>query len=175
MKVFLDLDGVIVDFMGGLEREFNITIPVSSIYVGWREIVKLTHLSNTAFWKRIDLDFWKNLEKTVFADQLLALVDQFNPTILTKPTIDGASGKQAWIKKNMNDYFSAGKYLIGPDKAAVAGPDRLLIDDNEDNVSDWLSEGGDAILVPAPWNILHGTNPIVYIYKQLTSIFGDEY
>ena len=55
------------------------------------------------------------------------------------------------------------QYLIGPPKHLCAKPGVLLIDDRDKNVADFLGLGAHAILVPRPWNSLHGREPISYL------------
>ncbi len=41
-------------------------------------------------------------------------------------------------------------------KSLLAGPDTLLIDDKDENITEFRAGGGHGILVPRPWNKLHG-------------------
>ncbi len=50
------------------------------------------------------------------------------------------------------------RYLMGPAKHFCSGPGRVLIDDSDKNVIEFLRSGGQAILVPRPWNMLRGMN-----------------
>lgn len=174
-KIFLDLDGVIVDFIGGAIEYYNLKCAYSEI-TSWDAIHNHTKMLNQEFWDGLDETFWYRLKKTWFADTILALVEPFKPCILTAPRPNGgATGKQMWIKENLPDYFDDERYLIGPGKRCVAGPETLLIDDYDRNVNEWRLAGGSAILVPQPWNSNSGEEVIEHVYKRLTQIIGGDW
>lgn len=151
MKIFLDLDGIIRDFVQGVIDKFNLNITHQDINE-WNWFEKNMNMSASEFWEQLDYDFWVNLPKTPLADEVLELVNSFKPVILTSPTLNSAGSAQAWIRKNLPDYFDSKRYLIGPAKWACANEDSLLIDDSDRNINEFECAGGKAILFPAPWN-----------------------
>lgn len=151
MKWFLDLDGVIVDFIAGIIKFWNLKCTHNDIKT-WESLYDFFDGTEEEFWAPLPEIFWENLGFTPEAEAILDLIAPFKPTILTAPPWTGASGKQRWIRKHLPEYFDHGRYLIGPDKDIVAGPGRVLIDDGEHNIDAWVEAGGLGILVPRPWN-----------------------
>ena len=151
MKWFLDLDGCIVDFVGGVMKHYDLKCSYNDIKM-WDSLYDYWSGTQAEFWEGIPESFWENLDFTPEGKKILDLVAPFKPTILTAPPRTGASGKQKWIQKNLPEYFDHGRYLIGPAKEAVAGPGRVLIDDADHNIRSWVKAGGIGILVPRAWN-----------------------
>ena len=58
------------------------------------------------------------------------------------------------------------QFLIGPSKHLCAKPGVLLIDDSDKNVAAFQEQGGSSLLVPRPWNSLHGRDPMSYLGEQ---------
>ena len=82
------------------------------------------------------------------------------------------SGKRVWVDKYVNKWFDRKVTLIvGGDKHLLAGPDRLLLDDNDKNVADFVKAKGYALLFPQRWN-KHKADPsglLMGVYKGLNA------
>ena len=65
------------------------------------------------------------------------------------------------------------QFLIGPSKHLCANPETLLIDDSDKNVDSFRKCGGQAVLVPRPWNSLHGLNALDHLTTAFYSLFGE--
>ena len=98
--------------------------------------------------------FWVDLEWLPWGKELYDICTAFAPTVLmsTPAPMGGApmsaAGKLTWIARNLPDadYALTGcKHLFNP-------TGQLLIDDRQKNVDTFREHGGDAILIPAPWN-----------------------
>lgn len=181
MRIFIDLDGVLVDLVKGVREHFQMGpdwTPDKFRFEYEREF----HMTEAEFWWQLDFEFWENLGFTDDALNILEALqpgnlmprttispevrDFFRPIILTSPTRDNAGAKQAWIKKNMPDYFADGRYVITSSKSYLAGPNRILIDDYEQNIEKWEDAGGIGILYPRPWNYLRGVKHPVNHFKR---------
>jgi 5'(3')-deoxyribonucleotidase len=164
-RCFLDVDGVLADFVGGVHRKLGIEFsydawPYKKGPEGWNfhdEIgITFEDLSELC-----DFEFWKNLEWTPDGHDILRVVLRyFDPnqiTLLTSPmpNVMSASGKMAWIMDKLPAYkFRTGIWTDS--KAILAGvPDSVLVDDHQKNTDVWQAGGGRAVLVPRPWNCLH--------------------
>ena len=81
-------------------------------------------------------------------------IEQSGLGFLTQPVRDPASlaGKKEW----KHEHYPGIPFLIGDQKRLVSAPGFVLVDDHFKNVEDWRDGGGDAILVPGPWNPLRG-------------------
>jgi len=153
MQYFLDLDGVIVDFVGGIIKYYKLKCTEFDI-CAWDSLYDWYPGTVAEFWAGIPESFWENLAFTPEGPAIIDLLarEGIKATILTAPPWTGATGKQKWIRKNLPEYFDHGRYLIGPSKTCVARPGAVLIDDAEHNIDDWVKAGGLGILVPRPWN-----------------------
>ena len=57
-------------------------------------------------------------------------------------------------------------------KHFCARPDALLIDDSDHNVEAFLAHGGQAILVPRPWNPLHCMPTLTFLDDAFKMFFN---
>jgi hypothetical protein len=129
----------------------------------WNEVEEMAlkkGLSPAQFWDGQDDEFWSTLPmydySKGFISKLESVVGKENICLLTSPTLTSAGGTQQWIRNCLPDYFDSKQYLIGPAKYMVAGPGKLLIDDNDGHFEEFVKHGGDAILFPQPWNQKRG-------------------
>lgn len=150
--VYLDMDGVIADFFGGVEKMFGVK--------HWKELTsKLTggELKQEVIDRITGSDFFANLPKFPTADSLIQLVKSATGgrfSILTSPLIgdheNSATQKKAWISKNIEQ----------PDEIIVSGrkekwskqkdgTPNILIDDRPVNIERWEAKGGFGILYQA--------------------------
>lgn len=158
MKIFVDMDGVLTDFVGQCEILFERKLnpwPEPGNYA----TDKLLGLTPTEFWGKIDSMkevFWTGMRKTSEATQLLELcvrvAGKDNVAILTSPSQNPWChyGKAMWIKNHFPSFQR--NLLIGACKHMCAQQDSVLIDDYDENVAKFRGAGGSAILVPRPWN-----------------------
>jgi len=157
MKIFLDQDGVLANFVGGACKAHGLTCYDKPERLGEFSLEKCWGMTAGQFWAPTNnYDFWFNLEKTAEADEIVMLaidaVGVENVAMLTSPSLDPdcVPAKRAWMEKCYPQLaktmiFSWGKGIIG-------GPGRILIDDRDRNIDDWYLAGGEGILVPRPWN-----------------------
>ena len=117
-------------------------------------------VSASDFWGPINdagADFWANLELYPWFDELMLLVraNCDNYTLSTSPSLCPGSyaGKRRWISKHFGEGFTG--CMLGSRKWLMAGPGRILIDDNDTNCEKFRQHGGQAILFPAIWNSHH--------------------
>lgn len=151
--LFLDLDGVLVDFVGGALRCHGAHIEPRDIR--WNFDRQL-NIDPATFWDAFGHNFWRDLDWTVEGRGLLALAESLfgkdNIVLLTSPCVTpgGVEGKVEWIKNNVPEYRR--RFFVGPPKHLVAGPGKLLLDDHDDNFNKFVEHGGSAVLLPRPWN-----------------------
>ncbi len=172
-RVFLDMDGVLVDFQQGACDLFKINNPYDNPKnLGKYEISDLVGIPKNLFYSAMGFDFWANLKWTkhggdVLINILRRIGSEKSITLLSSPisTPGCLEGKASWIKSNLPRWSR--RYLLGPDKWSVAGPGKLLIDDCESNVIKWIDNGGEAILMPLRSNKLHMIDPIFWLQTRL--------
>lgn len=176
MTIFLDMDGVLTDFHGDVFRLFGKT--TAEVLPTWPEIkigygkkaqqVKYPfleyalHMEARDMWHEINgegEEFWSEMTELPWAKELYrGCCDRADTYILSSPSWkpNSLSGKIKWLFKfTGNKHFR--KYLIGPDKYLCARRGAVLVDDTMDKVNPFIDHGGDAILVPQPWNTAWNT------------------
>ena len=187
-QIFLDMDDVLnTCIMAGLKY---IGCPVSATDYekfnpewGFDIVKAANHLhpnrnfTKDEFWGRIDRNFWATIPKSREYQWLLdvstAMVGEEGVCILSSPTQDGSclAGKLDWLQKELPRWMHR-QYLFGPRKHFCARPDALLIDDRDYNVDAFRGAGGQAILVPRPWNTLHKVEPMLWLINELGKYRG---
>lgn len=157
MKCFLDMDGVLCDFVLAACQLHGADDPYKhDRNLGVWGFDKLIGVDTEAFWKPLGYEFWSTLPWMHDAGYILRLVERTfgkeNVCLLTSPcdTAGCVEGKREWVKQNMPDYSR--RLLIGSAKEFCAGPNRVLIDDYDHNVKVFRAAGGEAVLVPRKWN-----------------------
>ena len=178
-KIFLDMDGVLVDFVRGCFDVFHVPDqPVGKYeFFGSKEFPPTFPEVN----EKCDREFWRNLEWTDDGRKILELVEQFWPPnvlpldgeifLLTHPmpNVESWTGKYEWVTKNLPLYRE--KLTVTRNcKSAFAAPNHVLIDDKEQNIEAWVWAGGKGILVPRPWNFLRNVNTLDFIRGELFDI-----
>lgn len=131
-----------------------------------------------SFWSMIPRQFWATCPPSAEMDwvleQCVKLVGEGNVCFLTGPTKDPdcLAGKLEWIWK-FAPKFMHRQYLIGPRKQFCAQHKSLLIDDADANVNTFREWGGQALLVPRPWNSAHGLKTGEVLAHAFDAMFED--
>lgn len=146
--IFLDMDGVLTDFERRFEQFAGVT---PDEFIAQKTIQVGEDKANEEFWnlidKQIGVRFWAGMPWMSQGEELYKYVKSYKPTILTSPSRDESSriGKGVWVKRNMSGVpVKFGFKASG--KAKYAGPNKILIDDREDNIAAWKAAGGIGIL-----------------------------
>ena len=155
VTVFLDLDGVIVDWYNGL-REFAGKPPeiydifrddpmllsfeaITNIYGGHEDLTKLQASQSSSFWVDLKTHPW--------SDYLIqSLQKKFSVAFLTSPGNFpiSAQGKMEWQKIRYPDI----PILITKHKYMASAPNKILIDDDDWQLTRFDQAGGMAIKWP---------------------------
>lgn len=164
-KLFLDVDGVMADFVGGMMVAHNKPWPYSSVFgdKAW-DLAGIWGINHHDFWAPCGYSFWKELEKMPEADAILATcirrVGRERVCFLTSPAMQSGSmeGRRDWLAEHYPDVpvlFSVGSGSTPP-KQFCAGHESILIDDYSPTVDKFVAWGGAAFLVGRPWNRSYG-------------------
>lgn len=179
-RIFLDMDGVLVDFVGGVLKLFGKEDLLETWPPGEYNLGAVLGLSLNKIWRKIDDApcWWQGLESYAWASNLrdVCLYYDVPVTIATSPSRSpwSASGKVQWIQSFLGKRFR--NYIITPDKSLLSRPGAVLIDDSDANCKafDTVSNGGVAVTFPRPWNRLHDmTGPVAYVQTALRRIGAD--
>ena len=145
-KIFVDLDGVMVDFSKGAHDFFGMDAD---------QVMKNTQLKKE-FWKRVmqrvknGQPVWGAMDPTPDAHELWAYVAKYHPTILTATGKTAAEQavkeKNEWIRKHIGPNIPIIFVTEAKDKAEYAAPNHILIDDQQKAIGPWEAKGGVGIL-----------------------------
>ena len=154
MIIFLDLDGVIINWAKGVCNWFNIPYEPEKI-VSWNSMPKLTKTTNNEFWGKIKTPvFWENLDFYQEAEDFIMELKNYGKVVfLSNPAYGCAGYRQNWIQNNLPDFFFKGHYILTSAKWACAHAGTVLIDDSDSNYESFYRAGGHAIIYPQPWNM----------------------
>ena len=160
----LDLDGVIVDWVGGLCKHFNKENPYSSNAQKKQDgrIENYFQLDRNSFWEPCrSYEFWANLNPTPWMEEIINFAldyfDKRHICILTScgkqdDTGEACKGKVQWIKKHLPQFSD--RFLIGHPKWLTACDKTFLIDDSDHQLDPFFQYGGNPLCVPQPYNKL---------------------
>ncbi len=163
------MDGVLVDFVGGARKFYNLPdVYADPKNYGVWDFISLLGMDEKEFWKPLGAEFWANLEPTPDCQEILEIVENYfgkeNVCLLTSPAPNDEcpTGKMRYIRKNLPDYSR--RYLMGPAKEFCANKKHWLIDDRDSNVDSF--HGGQVCLVPRPWNRNHREQTLPYLRQM---------
>jgi len=162
--VYLDMDGVLADFFGGVEKLYGVS--------HWKELTsdKTKDLKAEVINRITGTDFFATLPKFESADALIGMVKKFtggkfsiNTSPLRGDHENSGKYKKIWISNNIekpNEIIVTGrKEEYAKDKAS--GTPNILIDDRPINIQRWQGAGGYGILYQA------NRDPITKVEKGL--------
>lgn len=143
-KIFLDMDGVIVDFM--------------------EAVYKLHKLKDFREWEKLGPEkyekinqtgekWWSQMKWTSDGKKLWNHIKDGDVTILSATPRDAESrkisleGKKNWLSKNLGSSYKSNAILTtAVEKQNYAAGNHILIDDSDRNIRQWISKGGIGIL-----------------------------
>jgi hypothetical protein len=150
--VYLDMDGVLADFFGGVEKLYGVS--------HWKELTadKTKDLKKEVIDRITGTDFFATLPKFPTADGLIELVKKFtggtfsiNTSPLRGDHENSGKYKKVWISNNIETpaeiVVTGRKETYAKDK--VSGTPNILIDDRPVNIQKWQAAGGYGILYQA--------------------------
>ncbi len=146
MKVYLDMDRVIADFDKGVRKYALIEPPdqknKEQVTEMWKKLSKVPHYYDK-------LDLMPDAEHGVavlfglFGNDLEILTGVPNPT---RGLSTASADKKTWMKRKFPQKITVNTVLRAEKKSFCTGKDCILIDDNEQNISEWEASGGTGIL-----------------------------
>lgn len=138
-KIYLDLDGVLVNFQKGIQEHTN---DPDITFGGVQEAFKTMHGN---------YDFWANLEPLKGWDDIWKTVKRYECFVLSSCSNLGEKckcGKIDWVKRHLNGMKEDNIIIVQDmhEKAFYANEKSILIDDMEKNIIQWVEAGGIGIL-----------------------------
>jgi 5'(3')-deoxyribonucleotidase len=158
MKILIDTDGVIRDFVKGIEEQRGLNFDFST----GKSIQVLMGVEDHEFRTRLDnFLFWQHLQPTKDAKEIFEIVKKYfapeNIFIISssQQTPLAIYGCIKWYKKYTPYFYKNEKIIFCKDKSLFANKGTILIDDYEKTCRQFSQKGGYSILVPRPWNREH--------------------
>tara|TARA_B100001057_G_scaffold200506_1_gene201209 strand:- start:911 stop:2071 length:1161 start_codon:yes stop_codon:yes gene_type:complete len=150
--VYLDMDGVLADFFGGVEKMYGVE--------HWKQLTndKTKDLKKEVIDRITGTDFFATLPKFPAADELINMVKKFtggkysiNTSPLRGDHENSGKYKKVWISNNIEQpdeiIVTGRKESYAKDKGT--GTPNILIDDRPINIQKWQAAGGYGILYQA--------------------------
>ncbi len=148
MRVFVDMDGVLVNLNKAAASTFGLKYPSNSV-LGHDWLLANSKTSVPEFLDRLEANphLWEQAEPYPWTSKIVQMLDLKTPQwmILTSATHAPAcwSGKVKWIRRYLTDDAVFRVIMVGgQDKARLASRGDLLIDDKFENVKHWNAAGG---------------------------------
>jgi len=176
-KIYLDMDGVIADFFGALEKHYKVE--------HWKDLPNieqtLKDLKGT--------DFFGNIPKFETSDKLIEYVDRLTYgdwNILSSPLRDDHQNssfwKRHWLTKHnykpTESIFTGRKekYATTPtnEDNVTYNTSNILIDDKPENIKRWREKGGIGIQYQANENDLHLLINEIHYHYLLDGLYHDK-
>ena len=148
--VYLDMDGVIADFFGGVEKLYGVS--------HWKQLTsdKSKDLRQDVIDRITGTNFFETLPKFPSADPLIAMIKKFTGgkfSILTSPLRgdhdNSAKWKKVWINQNIEQPDETIVSGRTEKYATTKGTANILVDDRPINIQKWQDKGGYGILYQA--------------------------
>lgn len=201
MRILLDMDDVLVDFVDGAAALWGLTtedllphwdlgvwdcVPPLGKALHARDGDHPDGMSVADFWARVGAQayFWDNLRPLPWCDSLLTMAAAFTDDwyIVSSPSRcpSSWSGKVRWLKDYFGEEFN--RIVLTRHKHLLAGPGVVLIDDQDSNVleftvdKDGLPTGGEGVLFPKYHNRNHVNrdDPVRYVRTVLEYVATNE-
>jgi len=153
--VYLDMDGVLADFFGGVEKLYGVS--------HWKQLTsdKSKDLRQDVIDRITGTNFFETLPKFPSADPLIAMIKKFTGgrfSILTSPLRgdhdNSAKWKKVWINQNIEQPDETIVTGRKEKYATSKGTANILVDDRPINIQKWQDKGGYGILYQANKNSL---------------------
>ncbi|MDA1014390.1 MAG: hypothetical protein O3A00_08055 [Planctomycetota bacterium] len=172
--IFLDMDGVIVDFVTSALQVHAAESAIEDWPPGVWNIHEVLGITRNAFWSKLDdvgATLWRNLDPYPWFEELVSLLREFaTVTILSSPSRnpESASGKLHWLDQHLGRGQPYREFLLSQRKYLLAAPGRVLVDDSDAHAREFCEHGGQAIVFPQLWNANHPiTDRLGYVRSEL--------
>jgi 5'(3')-deoxyribonucleotidase len=162
--IFIDMDGVLSNWLDAACESLGIDVKNKEIRQKTKGGIWLDQMgffTEEEMWNIITAegtDWWANLPIYPWATRLINKMKEFGEIhFLTSPGLCemAPTGKVQWIMKFFGKEYLR-QLIIAKHKYMCAGPDRILIDDSERRLKEFVDAGGYGFLWPCPFSIEDG-------------------
>lgn len=149
--LYLDMDGVLVDFNAGYRDLANgRTIEEVEETEGEKEARRRYLAAGASFWANLPwayggLELWRSAQELFERVCILSSMGTTDP----ERGLVVRAGKLQWLANNLNPQLPESRIFIVPRrfyKKDKAAHDAILVDDMKDTIKDWNAAGGYGIL-----------------------------
>ena len=161
--IYLDMDGVLVDFVGGVLAHHNIDPKEQANIKSW-DFFQQFGIDEQKFWDTTAAysGFWRNLDPYPYAQDVMDYCRMYAEEVKLCTSCGcpaAASGKNGWAKTFLGIESKDVIHIVDKWRLAYM-PGTILIDDSEINLAHWHNACTAAnrglyawsILFPQPWN-----------------------
>ncbi len=161
--IYLDMDDVLVDFVGGVLRHFNIGLSEQANVKSW-DFFSQFEIDQKFFWNNVaaSTGFWRDLDPYPYTQGVMDLCLKYAEEVKLCTSCGcsaAASGKNEWAKRHLGMESKDVIHIVDKWRLAYM-PRTILIDDSESNLALWHDACTAAnrglyawsILFPQPWN-----------------------
>lgn len=149
MKLYLDMDGTLVDFISQVNK-YGFWLKDKTNKVDWTKVIA----KGSEFWN--EMDWMPGAEEAFKKIQKMAAAGQLELYILSSIDFDeGREGKKLWIKSHTDFPLENVLFVLEPEyKDRYADPESWLIDDRKKSLEPFKSAGGNIIEFTGDWTIV---------------------
>ena len=177
VKVFLDMDGVISNWLGAACKLCDVDLEDEEVrkQIKERDGFIDDYVDEKVLWKNIEdagVDFWENLELFSWSKKLYRALkenaDEFSilssPGKFTEIACSACNGKVLWLDKHFDNKDS---YIFTYKKYLCASENAILVDDGQHKIEPFVEAGGQGFLWSNPLAILDGEVDVDETIKEL--------
>lgn len=152
--IFVDLDGVLADFVSAAIAAAELPITADQVE-HWNFFEE--YMDEEEFGKRINstMYFWDDLPVYPWAHELVDYLKTKGDIVYcTSPGNhdEAATGKLNWLRRHGFLSKHSKNYVLTHYKWLLAGRDRILVDDSDQQCVHFDQMGGAVVLFPQQWN-----------------------
>lgn len=177
-KIYFDMDGVLADFLGGVEGDDHVIIAQEAVdELLMDEEIEIGEFRK-ALGKLVDIK-WKASMKPGFfygldilpgAYEMLEIANVITgnlPHILTAPPHINrdrvVKEKRKWMRQHFDGMYD--RFIGDREKWKYADSRSILIDDKIENINGWIENGGIGILYGDPRNWMDAVKKLVKVIE----------
>ena len=177
MKIYLDMDGVLFDFLGAALNENGIRLNgYSDIDIMQKDAFTIFNNNEEKFWHIIDSageNFWVNLPMFSWTFPLYNyLISNYKEVYFCSTPSrapQSASGKLRCIIRHFGINKSR-DYVLTPKKELLANYQSVLINDKKSSIKKFRMAGGHGVLFPMGWNDNCCVDKVDFVIRKLDEI-----
>lgn len=162
IEIYIDIDGVLADFVGGAIKIHNKDESILEEFEGSYDIASVFGMTEEDFWKHIndDIDnFYSNLKPTEECKEIIDAVVELKHRNDIDVEISVITSRHESLKESTTNWLynnipplRGHRLIFNENKSQFAKPNAILIDDSDEQLLPFITQGGNIIPIHRPWN-----------------------